>query len=152
MSLITTILLIIALLWLAIITYFLWSISAHYKNLTKNVSEKNLQAVLDDILTNTHKAHKEIASLIKKCDMIEKDGMLHIQKMGLVRFNPFHDTGGNQSFILSLLDKNDTGIVISGLYSRAGTRWYAKRIKEGKGVDHTLSEEEEKAIKEAHLL
>ncbi len=82
-------------------------------------------------------------------DKIHKDGLLHIQKVGLVRFNPFKDTGGDQSFILSLIDGKDTGVVISGLYSRSGTRWYAKRIVEGKGVEYELSEEEKKAIKEA---
>ena len=69
--------------------------------------------------------------------------------MGLLRFNPFKDTGGDQSFILSLVNGKDTGVIISGLYSRSGTRWYAKRVVDGKSVDHELSEEEKKALKEA---
>jgi hypothetical protein len=69
--------------------------------------------------------------------------------VGLLRFNPFKDTGGDQSFILSLVDKTDTGVIISGLYSRSGLRWYAKKVKNGKGIVHELSEEEKKALKEA---
>lgn len=83
------------------------------------------------------------------CDRIEKDGNFHIQKVGLVRFNPFKDTGGDQSFILSLVDKNDTGVIISGLYSRSGLRWYAKKVDSGKGVEHELSDDEKKALKAA---
>ncbi len=83
------------------------------------------------------------------CDRIEKEGSLHIQKIGLLRFNPFKDTGGDQSFIMALTDGNDSGVIISALYSRSGTRWYAKKVKMGKGVEHELSEEEKKALKEA---
>lgn len=90
---------------------------------------------------------KDIETLKSYCATIEKEGKLHIQKVGLLRFNPFKDTGGDQSFILSLLDGNDTGVIISGLYSRTGTRWYAKRVASGKGVDYELSEEEQRALK-----
>lgn len=79
---------------------------------------------------------------------IDKEGDFHIQKVGLLRFNPFKDTGGDQSFILSLVDKNDTGVIISGLYSRSGLRWYAKKVKNGKGLEHELSDDEKKALKE----
>lgn len=85
------------------------------------------------------------------CDRIEKEGQFHIQKVGLLRFNPFKDTGGDQSFILSLVDNNDTGVIVSGLYSRSGLRWYAKKVVNGKGAEHELSEEEKKALREAGL-
>jgi hypothetical protein len=66
-----------------------------------------------------------------------------------LRFNPFNDTGGDQSFILALLDGKNAGVVISGLYSWSGTRWYAKKVVDGKGVEHELSKDEKKAIDEA---
>lgn len=113
------------------------------------MSTKTLKSILEDLLKQLQVTQKDIDALTIRYDKIEKEGFLHIQKIGLLRFNPFKDTGGDQSFILALLDATDTGIVISGLYSRAGTRWYAKRIKNGKGVDHELSEEEKRTIKEA---
>ena len=94
---------------------------------------------------------KDISYLKSYCDKIQKEGLLHIQKIGLVRFNPFKDTGGDQSFILSLTDGNDTGVIISGLYSRSGTRWYAKKIVKGKSVEHELSDEEKKALSQAKI-
>lgn len=108
-----------------------------------------MQGVLDSIIEELHIAKKDIAHLQKTCDTIMTEGRQHIQKVGLLRFNPFKETGGDQSFILSLLDTEDSGIVISGLYSRSGTRWYAKKVKKGVGVEHHLSEEEKEAVRQA---
>lgn len=136
-------------IWLLILTFLFWRTSSHYNRLAKGTTNKTLTSVLEDILKSVQIAEKDISVLKDRCSKIEKEGLLHIQKIGLLRFNPFKDTGGNQSFILSLLDASDTGVVISGLYSRSGTRWYAKRVVEGRGIEHDLSEEEKKALKEA---
>jgi hypothetical protein len=72
--------------------------------------------------------------------------------VGLLRFNPFKDTGGDQSFILALVDAHDTGVIITALYSRSGTRWYSKRVTKGKGTEHELSDEEKKALNMASEL
>ena len=71
-----------------------------------------------------------------------------IQKTGLVRFNPFNDMGGNQSFVIALLDDKNNGFVISSLFVKEGNRVYAKAIKAGKS-DHALSNEEKEAIEKA---
>ena len=121
----------------------------HYNKLCEGIKEKNFKFIMENLLKDVSLAKKDIENLKSYCDKIQKEGLLHIQKIGLVRFNPFKDTGGDQSFILSLVDGNDTGVIISGLYARSGTRWYAKRVVKGKSVDHELSEEEKKALKEA---
>ena len=139
----------VVILWLLVLTIFFWRTLSHYNNLTKGVSEKSLKSVLEKLLKENDLNRKDIEYLKGYCAKIEKEGLLHIQKVGLVRFNPFKDTGGDQSFILSLIDGNDTGVIISGLYSRSGTRWYAKKVAEGKGTEHELTEEEKKALKEA---
>lgn len=120
--------------------------SHHYNVLTKDISRKTLTAFLEQITKELEINKKNIARLSEQCDKIEKDGQLHIQKIGLLRFNPFKDTGGDQSFILALVDAKDTGVIISGLYSRSGTRWYAKKVVDGKGVEYELSDEEKKAL------
>ena len=53
------------------------------------------------------------------------------QRIGLVRFNPFEDTGGNQSFALALLDQAGDGFVVSSLHARAGTRVYGEGGRQG---------------------
>jgi len=137
--------------WLFALSFFFWRVLQHYNRLTKGVSEKSLKSVLDNLLKEEELNKKDIDYLKEYSARIEKDGLLHIQKVGLIRFNPFKDTGGDQSFILSLIDGSDTGVIISGLYSRSGTRWYAKKVANGKGIDHELSEEEKKALKEASV-
>jgi hypothetical protein len=69
-----------------------------------------------------------------------------IQRVGLVRFNPFEDTGGNQSFALALLDQLGDGLVVSSLHARAGTRVYGKAIAGGKS-EAALSQEEAEALR-----
>lgn len=140
--------LLVGTIWLIGITILLFQILSHYNKLTKGATSKTLMNILDTQLKNVQIAQKDIDLLKERCDTIEKDSLLHIQKIGLLRFNPFKDTGGDQSFILSLVDGKNTGVVLSGLYSRLGTRWYAKRVIDGKGVEHDLSEEEKKALKE----
>lgn len=132
--------------WLVILTVIFLRLRKHYNSLTQGSHQRNLQTILDSLLKEVDVAKKDIALISEKCDKIEKNGMLHIQKIGLLRFNPFKDTGGDQSFILALVDATDTGVVISGLYSRAGTRWYAKKVVAGKGLEHELSTEEKKAL------
>lgn len=136
-------------LWLLVITIFLFKALSHYNKLGKGLADKNFKSIMENLLKDVNVNKKDVDYLKSYCDKIQKEGLLHIQKIGLVRFNPFKDTGGDQSFILSLVDGNDTGVVISGLYARSGTRWYAKRIVKGKSIEHGLSEEERKALKEA---
>lgn len=138
---------VVGIVWLSILTYLYTRLFYHYNTLLSGANKKNLQEILEKTLKEVHVAKKDIDSLKERCDTIENEGLHHIQKVGLVRFNPFKDTGGDQSFILSLVDANNSGIVVSGLYSRSGTRWYAKKVVAGKGVDHTLTEEEKEAIK-----
>jgi len=136
-------------IWLLVLTVLFWQMLSHYNRLTKGSNHKSLKAILEEVLTKIDLYEKDIEHLKKYCDNLQRDGNLHIQKVGILRFNPFKDTGGDQSFILSLVDAKDTGIIISALYSRSGTRWYAKKVIEGKGAEYELSEEEKKALKSA---
>ncbi len=69
-----------------------------------------------------------------------------LQHIGLVRFNPFDDTGSDQSFAIALLDDDRNGIVLSALHGRAGTRIFAKPLQEGTST-HVLSDEEQEAVR-----
>jgi hypothetical protein len=90
----------------------------------------------------------DLAALQKKVG--EMDVLLgqSVQHVGLVRYNPFQETGGDQSFALALLDKHGDGVVVSSLHSRTVTRFYAKPIKGGNATS-SLSEEEVKAVQQA---
>ena len=74
---------------------------------------------------------------------------MHFQKIGLVRFNPFERVGGEQSFVIALLNNLNSGLVINFIYTREGLRTYIKKIREGKGEKYNLSNEEQEAVKKS---
>lgn len=90
----------------------------------------------------------KFGNLSERLEDLRKESKFSVQKLGIVRFNPFSEVGGDQSFSIALLDGNDNGIVITSLYSREGNRVFAKPIKKGKS-EYSLSEEETKAIQRA---
>jgi len=139
----------VAFSWLVALSFFLYRTVRHYQKLTSGVSKGDLGSVLGKILNDLGVERKRIDEVVKGAEKIEKDGLSHIQKIGLVRFNPFAETGGNQSFVLAVLDGQDSGLIISSLHSRESTRIYAKPIKKGKTQEHQLSKEEAEAIKQA---
>jgi len=105
---------------------------------------KNFREVLDCL----KKLEKNISALTKDLDNLKSDFEFSIKKVGIIRYNPFSGIGGNQSFSIALLNGKNSGFVITGLYTREGSRVYAKSIKEGKS-QFLLSEEEKEAIKRA---
>jgi hypothetical protein len=104
---------------------------------------------IEEIVVLLKKKDKEIKSLSRKIELLEKESKLSIKKIGLVRYNSFSGVGGNQSFSLALLNDNNNGIAITSIYSNEeGSRVYGKPIENGKS-NYTLSAEEIQAIKEA---
>ena len=131
--------------WLIALTVALFLQRRFFNKLTENVEGKELKAVLKKLLKNQKDTDKVIKEIKKELVFLAEDGKLHVQKTGLVRFNPFREIGGDHSFSLAILDGKDTGIVITGLHTRERTRIYAKTIEKGKS-NLDLSAEEKKAI------
>lgn len=122
----------VILIWLAILTFFVVKIFNHNKELLKGIGDLKDSNILD---------------INNRIRVLEKNGLSHIQKVSMIRFNPFNETGGDNSFTLCLMDWNNDGIVITGLHTREKTRVYAKRIEKGTSK-YELSQEEKKAIYE----
>ena len=123
------------------------SMEARLRGLTRG-DDGDLEDVLGAHLDRVHTLGREVERLVARTARLESAAPRAFQRVGLVRFNPFEDTGGNQSFALALLDAAGNGWVLSSLHARSGTRVYAKAIHEGRG-DGALSEEETAAIKQA---
>lgn len=92
---------------------------------------------------------KDIQELYNISNQINRLAHRGFHKMGFVRFNPFSDVGGDQSFAIALLDGKNNGLTLSSLYGREGVRVYAKSIVSGQAEKYPLTEEEKKAIKMA---
>jgi hypothetical protein len=122
-------------------------LEARLRLLTRG-DEGDLEDVLGAHLDRVHLLGREVERLVARTTRLESGAPRAFQRVGLVRFNPFEDTGGNQSFALALLDAEGNGWVLSSLHARSGTRVYAKAIREGR-PEGALSEEEAAAIKQA---
>jgi hypothetical protein len=106
------------------------------------VDLENIILSLKDELKDS-RAHQDV--LEQALTQLKSDSNFAVQKLGLVRFNPFSDGGGNFSFSLVLLDAHNTGAVITSMYGREQNRIYTKKITNGKS-DTQLTEEEQQAI------
>ena len=109
----------------------------------KNIDE-NLKVYMDRV-QKVEDLNKEI---IQYCERLDKTVDTCIQKIGIVRYNAFKDVGSNLSFTLALLNNNNNGVVLNGIYSRDNSNIYAKPIKDGKS-EYILSDEEKEAIEKA---
>ena len=138
--------------WLGFLSFLLFRAVAGYNRLTEGLTDKTLSQVLNSLLeeqTATQQERKRFLTEVKK---LQEQGKHSIQKIGLIRFNPFSDIGGDQSFVIALLDDDLNGLVMTALYARTGVRWYVKTIHGGKAGKYALSQEEEEAIKKAAKL
>ncbi len=118
------------------------------RGITRDDEGGSLEGVLGAHLDKVYSLGREVERLTARTGALETAGARAFQRVGLVRFNPFEETGGNQSFALALLDAEGDGWVLSSLHARSGTRVYAKAIRGGRS-DAALSEEETAAIRQA---
>lgn len=113
--------------------------------LTRGADGRSLESVFDAHLETVFRVSHDLNALSARTSTLESVTQRHYGRVGLVRFNPFDDTGGNQSFALVLLDEADNGLVVSSLHSRSGIRLYAKTMTGGR-CETALSTEESQAL------
>jgi len=123
-------------------------LSRRLESLTQGSDESSLEAVLGQHLDRVRQAIREVDVVAARTAVVERDLQSAFGRIGLVRFNPFEETGGNQSFALAMLDGRGDGFVVSSLHARAGTRVYAKAIGGGTS-EAALSDEEAEALRVA---
>ena len=110
----------------------------------KKKEPKNLK----EILAQFEILEKNFKKLSQELEKLKKESQFFISKVGIVRYNPFSQIGGNQSFSIAFLDGKNNGFVITSLYTREGNRVYAKPVQNGKS-QYFLSKEEKEAIAKA---
>ena len=111
-------------------------------------SSETKEAVISSLLAKNIEFEKILQHHDARLKIAEAIAERSIHKIGFLRFNPFSETGGDNSFALTMLDRADTGVIISSLYTRDGVRVYAKAVENGKSK-HQLSKEEETSLKQA---
>ncbi len=142
------ILVLVLFVWVLILTLFLGWIYNYFRHLTKGVDKENLLKVLENVLKAQGEVAGSLKEVLRRIKEAEAEGKMHIQKVGIERFNPFKEMGGDHSFSVALLDGSDTGFIVTGLHTRERTRVYLKIVQRGKSVAE-LSSEEKKALASA---
>lgn len=128
-----------------------WRLWRMEKKLRLFFSGKDAKS-LEDVFVLLRKEMMEARRTMQEVDVRIREARERlrgsVQNVGIVRFNPFRDAGGDQSFCIALLDEGQNGVVISSLYSRDGVRVYGKPIQAGIST-YTLSQEEQQVIAKA---
>lgn len=123
-------------------------LDARLQGITRGSDGRSLEAILDAHLEKVFDLSRELTDVAARTAILEAAQRRSFQRVGLVRYNPFEETGGNQSFALALLDAAGDGWVLSSLHARESTRVYAKAISRGRS-EAGLSAEETAAIAQA---
>lgn len=120
-----------------------------YNNFMKKLGKgNNIEEILTNHLDKVLFVQKQNEEILDYCRKIDKDFSKTISKVGIVRYSAFRDTGSDLSFTLALLNKENDGVVLNGIYSREMSNIYAKPIKNAEST-YTLSKEEKEAISKA---
>lgn len=142
--------LVIVIVGLAVWIAMLQRSEARLRSRLRRILSDSGSVGLDELLAGHATTLEQLATRVDALNALEREletsVRLALQKVGLVRFNPFQDSGGDQSFALALLDQSGTGLVISSLHGRAESRLFAKQIANGRSK-HSLSDEEQQAIR-----
>jgi hypothetical protein len=118
------------------------------KFMNKLGNGKNLEEDLENFMYKVDRVEKQNAEITNYCRNLEDDLSKCIQKIGIVRYSAFKDTGSDLSFAVALLDEKNNGVVFNGIYSREMSNIYAKPVENGNSK-YTLSNEELEAIEKA---
>jgi hypothetical protein len=110
---------------------------------------KDLETLLLEEKSVIASVDSDVQELFDISNQLHQLGNRSLHKCAVLRFNPFKETGGNQSFAVALLDGKGTGVVFSSLHTREGTRVFAKPVKHGEADGFPFTEEEKAVIREA---
>lgn len=140
------IILIVLLVTVIVETVLLVLMQRKYISFMKRLGNgNNLDGLLREYIAGVEDIKKDNLEIKHYYTKLDQDLASCIQKVGLVRYNAFKDVGSDLSFAVALLDGNDNGIVLNGLYGSESSNIYAKPIKNKKST-YQLAQEEEYAL------
>ena len=142
------ILFIISLIALGYTQWSLLKLQKKYSEFLDGAEAKKIGDLIKDYSRDVKECLSKLDQLAEFTARMHKQAQFSISKQALIRFNPFGDTGGDQSFVLALLDNHNNGVIISSVHARTGTRVYAKEIAQGLSK-YNLSDEETVVLQKA---
>ena len=127
--------------------FFMWKLNKKITVLFGGGAVGNDDAIAENIVRRVTKLEMRADEIKPRVDMLESVTKISVQKVGFLRFNPFQDTGGDNSFVVALLDGEKNGVILSSLYTRDGVRIFAKKVEHGR-TRYPLIDEEKKVLDE----
>lgn len=142
-----------ALIFLALIIFVninlkLAKLNRRYEKMMQGINGTNLEGVLFSHIDEVRKTMAKVDQLSSDCQRLDEITKVCVQKVGVVRFNAFEDTGSDLSFAIALLDDSNNGVLISSIFGRNDSRTYAKPVVSGQST-YFLTEEEKQALNQA---
>ncbi|GAC1328366.1 MAG: hypothetical protein NVSMB17_03700 [Candidatus Dormibacteria bacterium] len=134
--------------WQALTNLRLNRMVRHYRRLGRGAGEAKLDILLERMMERSELESREIQALRDKLLALGAEVQSHVQRVGIVRYNAFDDTGGDQSFAVAMLDAQGNGAIFNGLYHRKDCRVYAKPVRDWRST-YSMSDEEQEAIRKA---
>ena len=145
--------------WLVTLEWRLFRYTRTLRAVFAGRAGADLEQVLRDYLARMDRADQSFANYSRHNDeafaaldgrmgALERQAPLNLQHVGVIRFNPYADKGGDQSFAIAVLDDRGDGVVLNGLHARDFSRVYAKPVVGGNST-YKLTEEEKEAINRA---
>ena len=135
--------------WVVFLQIRLSRLTKQYTHLMTGVDGTSLEESLNQHIIEVRGAVESLAELETRTRRMDRTLKHSMQWMGVVRFNPFRNTGGDQSFAWAMVDGYGNGVVLSSLHSRENTRVYAKPLHKWESP-YSLTEEEKQAIARAY--
>ncbi len=139
---------ILFILYIAILKNIMKLRSSYKKFMERLGNGNNVDEMLRAYIVAVQQVEKKNEKTALYCKELENNIANCIQKIGIVRYNAFSNTGSDLSFSIALLDKYNNGVVLNGVYGRDNSNIYAKPVNEGNST-YILSDEEKEAIQKA---
>ena len=142
-----------ALIFMALIIFIsinmkLAKLNKRYQKMMQGTTGANLEQMLLVHLDEVRQAMNQVDRLAEDCQRLDKTSRLCVQRIGVVRFSAFEDTGSDLSFAVALLDSFNNGVVLSSIFARNDSRTYAKPVIAGQS-SYFLTDEEKRALAKA---
>ncbi len=122
--------------------------NSYLKFMSKLGNGENLEEMMKTYINRVNEVDRKNDEIINFCNKIDNNIKICSQKIGIVRYNAFKDTGSDLSFSLAILDDYNNGVVLNGIYARDSSNIYAKPVENGESK-YVLSNEEKEAIYKA---
>ena len=122
--------------------------TSYQKFMNKLGNGNNLDEMMKEYMKKVNLVEEKNNEIISYCKVLDDNMKKCTQKIGIVRYNAFKDTGSDLSFSLAILDDYNNGVVLNGIYARDSSNIYAKPVENGNSK-YVLSDEEKEAINRA---